>query len=78
MGWAWAMPINRLLNDSAVEPEQVELLNRAYSLALRSLHLVDRNDPITEIVARKIIEVGQAGIKDPAEVAARAVKEIGL
>jgi hypothetical protein len=40
-------------------PEDVERLNRAYTYALRSLHLVDRNDPFTEMVARKIIEGGR-------------------
>jgi hypothetical protein len=27
--------------------------------ALRALHLVDRNDPLTEIVAKKIVEVSK-------------------
>jgi hypothetical protein len=55
------MPIRRLLKDNGLAgPEDVERLNRAYSYALRSLHLVDRNDPITEIVAKNVIEVGAA------------------
>lgn len=52
------MPINRLLKDSKLEPEKVERLNRAYSYALHKLRLVDRNDPIVDIIAKKIIEVG--------------------
>jgi hypothetical protein len=46
------MPINRLLNGSRLAPEEVERLNRAFTCALRSLHLVDSNDPIVDIVAR--------------------------
>jgi hypothetical protein len=58
------MPIRRLLKDNGLAgPEDVERLNRAYSYALRSLHLVDRNDPITEIVAKKVIEVGAKGVR---------------
>jgi hypothetical protein len=72
------MPINRLLKDSKLEPDVVEGLNRAFEQALRSLHLVDRNDPLTELVARKIIEIGAAGVSDPAEIAKRAVEELGI
>jgi hypothetical protein len=45
------MPINRLLKDSKLEPEKVERLNQAYSYALRKLRLVDRDDPIVDIIA---------------------------
>jgi hypothetical protein len=72
------MPINRLLKDSKLEPNQIELLNRAFKQALRSLSLVDRNDPLTEIVARRIIEVGRTGIHDPAEIAKIAIRGIGV
>ncbi len=71
------MPIRRLLKDSNLGPEEIERLDLAYSKALRSLNLVDRNDPITEIVAKKIIEIGMEG-GDPAEIARRAVKALGI
>jgi hypothetical protein len=70
------MPINRLL-DSEVDTDEAELLNQAFDLALRSLGLVDRNDPITELVAEKVIEVHELGVNDPAEIADIAVKRIG-
>lgn len=66
------MPIDRLLKDSKLEPEQIARLNAAYSYALRSLSLVDRNDPLTEMIARKIIEVGAAET-DPAKISQIAV-----
>jgi hypothetical protein len=42
--------------------------------------LLDRNapDPLIEIIARKIIEVGASTIRDPAEIAKMAVKELGI
>jgi hypothetical protein len=40
--------------------------------------LVDRNDPITGIVAKKIIEIGRSGLDDPAQISARAIKELGV
>lgn len=70
------MPINRLLKDGKLKPEDIGRLNQAYTFALRSLSLVDRNDPLTELVARKIIEVG-ATVRDPKEIAAAVIRKIG-
>jgi hypothetical protein len=33
-------------------------LNKAYTFALRSLSLVDRNDPLTEMIAKKVVQIG--------------------
>jgi hypothetical protein len=52
------MPIRRLLKDDKFEPEQVAVLTRAFDLALNALYLIDRDDPICEIVARKLSRSG--------------------
>ena len=72
------MPINRLLANSELEPDAIENLNLAFKQALRSLHLVDRDDPVTEIIARKIIEIAATGVHDAAEIAEIAVKQLGI
>jgi hypothetical protein len=69
---ATQMTINRLLKDSKLGAEEIARLNAAYSYALRELSLVDRNDPLTEMLARKIIEVS-AMETDPAKIAQMAV-----
>jgi hypothetical protein len=74
----WAMPINRLLKDGEYTPDELERLNKAFSLALRSLSLVDRNDPLCETIARKVIEMAAESGQDPRQIADRAVKGIGL
>jgi hypothetical protein len=66
------MPINRLLKDSKLGAEEIARLNAAYSYALRELSLVDRNDPLTEMLARRIIEAG-ATETDPAKISQMAV-----
>jgi hypothetical protein len=71
------MPINRLLKDSKLAPEEIARLNKAYTFTLRSLSLVDRNDPLAEIVARKVIEIG-ASVHDPSEIARKAIKGLGI
>jgi hypothetical protein len=72
------MPINRFLKQSSFGAEEQALVKVAYEKALRDLHLVDRNDPVTEIVAKKIIEISRTGVRDPAQISARAVKELGI
>mgnify|MGYP002262624390 CR=1 FL=1 len=52
------MAINRLLASSRFSPGETEILNRALAYTLRKIGLVDRNDPITEMIARKVIEIG--------------------
>jgi hypothetical protein len=66
------MPIARLLQNSNLGRAEQEILNLAFIRALRLLHLVDRNDPVCEIVARKIIEIGATGAGDPV-----VISEIG-
>lgn len=73
------MTLNRLLKDTALPPDEVKRLNLAFQAALTSLFLVDRNDPITDIVARKVIEICQRSTSmDPLMVAAAAIKELGV
>ena len=49
----------------------------AYEQTLRALRLKDRSDPITQLVAEKIIAIGRLGIEDPAEISKLALKELG-
>jgi hypothetical protein len=71
------MPIDRLLKESKLPPDDIERLSQAYTFTLRKLNLVDRNDPVTEIVARKIIKIG-ASVHDPAEIAEETIKHLGI
>lgn len=70
------MPIKRLLGNAS--PADTERLTQAFVATLKSLHLVDRNDPICEIVARKVIEIDAAGTHDPDEIAKAATRELGI
>ncbi|SFO98430.1 hypothetical protein SAMN05216330_105212 [Bradyrhizobium sp. Ghvi] len=69
------MPINGLLGNAS--SADAKRLRQAFVAALKSLHLVDRNDPICEIVARKVIEIDAAGTHDPDEIAKTAARELG-
>jgi hypothetical protein len=71
------MTIYRLLRNTAFGPEEIERLVTAYEQTLRALDLKDRSDPITQLVAEKIIAVGRLGIEDPAEISEVVLKELG-
>ena len=60
------MAIYRLLQNSPMGPEEISRLEAAYEQTLRAIGLKDRNDPITEMIAKKIIEIAQTGVRDPA------------
>ncbi|WP_439400440.1 hypothetical protein ACRQ5Q_43775 (plasmid) [Bradyrhizobium sp. PMVTL-01] len=72
------MAIYRILQNLPLGPEEIARLSAAYEQALRTIGVEDRNDPLTELIAKKIIEVGQTGLKDPAQICLRAVEALGL
>jgi hypothetical protein len=71
------MAIYRMLQNRPLSPEDINLLATAYEATLKALGLADRSDPITELVARKIIEIGQTGVRDPLQISKLAVMDLG-
>ena len=71
------MPMDRLLKTHEVGSEESERLSHAYRLALGGLRLVDRSDPICEIVACKVIEIGLDGSRTSQEIAALTIEQLG-
>ena len=65
--------IYRLLQRTAFEPEHVRLMVEAYEKALEQLELKDRDDPLTETIARYVVEVTQTGEADPDKICAIAL-----
>lgn len=73
-----AVAIQRLLREGSFDPEDIRRLTAAYESALELLRLQDRSDPITELIAAKIIQVFRLGEVDPPRIRARALKELGV
>jgi hypothetical protein len=59
------MPIHRLLETGVFAPEEVAMMSGVFEDVLHLLGLVDRTDPVTTMVATKVIELAQAGERDP-------------
>jgi hypothetical protein len=68
--------ITRLLADDNFTAEQQQVLELAFNSALRKLNLVDRNDPICEIVARKIIQIAKSGVPGAVAITETAYNEL--
>ncbi|MDB5605140.1 MAG: hypothetical protein JWP25_2040 [Bradyrhizobium sp.] len=75
---AQEMAISRLLKSSTLEPEEIARLTKAYEQALYTLSVKDRDDPLTEMIAKKIIKIAQAGVHDAAQLSALAVAELRI
>jgi hypothetical protein len=70
--------IYRLFENAAFGPEEIRSLSEAYESTLLALGLVDRNDPVTELIAKKIIEVAQTGERDAQRLSALAIEQLGI
>jgi hypothetical protein len=73
-----AVPVRRFLDQGAsVEPNELDAMNAAYSLALQKLGLTDRSDPMTELVGRNIVRAAMDGHRDPEKLCDAALAALG-
>ena len=71
------MAIDQLLQFSVFEPDQIACMRAAYEDALDALQPMQRQGPITELVAKKIIiEAVQTGERDPDRLRERALRNL--
>jgi len=59
------MPMRPFLAGHAFDDDAVAAMGLAFDRACRAFELVDRENPVTKILAHKIIEAAQAGERDP-------------
>jgi hypothetical protein len=69
------MPIRRFLDGQAFEPEMITTMSEVLERVCAKLDLTMKDDPATRLVAAKIIEVAQRGIKDPVRMGAMVLEE---
>jgi hypothetical protein len=60
------MPIYELLKrQGSFEPEQVAMLCTVFEDILQTIGLVDPQNPMAEMIAKKLIEIATAGVREP-------------
>lgn len=70
------MPIYRLLQGSAFQPEHIAVMSAAFEDVCRDLRLAERDDPLRDMVAKAIIECAQQGERDIIRLRACAHKAL--
>jgi hypothetical protein len=71
------MPITPFLPKQQVyEPQLTETMSAAFVRACSTFGLADRTDPMREIVARKIIEAAQSGLRTQVALYMSAIQEL--
>ena len=58
------------------EPEVVEAMRAAYRMACEALELKDQTDAMTDVIARNILELAEAGETDPDRLCAGALRRV--
>jgi hypothetical protein len=75
-----AMAIDQLIANGSFGPDEIGVMKAAYVAALIDVGVTDRDDPITELIAKSIVNVTATGERNPKEVMERALNEafVGL
>ncbi len=68
------MPVTPFLKGQAFDPELVEAMGAAFVSTCDALGLADRTDPITALVAEKIIELAERGLRNPTAMQLMAIE----
>jgi hypothetical protein len=70
------MPMRPFLDGHAFEPEAITSMGEALAGALAALGLKDKDDDLTIIVAKKIIELARNGEHDPQRLKSAVLKSL--
>jgi hypothetical protein len=72
------MAIYRLIANGSFGPDEIKVMTAAYEDALIDLCVANRDDPITELIAKAIVNVTATGERDPILVKERAINALGV
>ena len=59
-------------------PDEIKVMTAAYEGALVDLNVANRDDPITDLIAKAIVNVTATGERDPILVKERAINALGV
>ena len=72
------MAIYRLIANGSFGPDEIEVMTAAYEGALIDLGVTNRDDPITELIAKSVVNVTATGVCDPVLIKERAINALGV
>jgi hypothetical protein len=62
------MSIKKYIPDTTFGPETIKDMTSAFERILSILNLENRDDPLVEVVAKKVISLASQGTLDPKEI----------
>jgi hypothetical protein len=79
LGYSGVLPmaIYRLIAIGTFGPDEIKAMAAAYEGALIDLKL-ERDDPLTELIAKSIVNVTATGQRDPETIKERALNALGI
>ena len=72
------MAIYKLIASGSYGPDDINAMTAAYESALVEIRSVDRDDPLTEILAKSILTVTATGERDPEKIKERALRALRI
>jgi len=72
------MAIYRLIASVISGSDKIEAMIKAYETTLTALRMIDRKDPLTEIIAKSIVTVTATGERNPEVISKRALNALGI
>jgi len=72
------MAIYKLIANGSFGQMEIEAMSAAYEAALVDLAIANRDDPITELIAKAIVNVVATGERDPKLIEQRAFNALGI
>ena len=72
------MSIHTLIANGSFGPDEVEVMKAAYDAALVDVGVTNPDDPITDLIAKAIVNVTASGERNPKQVMERALNALGV
>jgi hypothetical protein len=72
------MAIYKLIANGSFGPDEIKVMSEAYEGSLIDVGILNREDPITELIAKSIVNVTATGERDPKKVMERALNALSM
>jgi hypothetical protein len=72
------MAIYKLIANGSFGPQEIEVMSAAYESALIDLGITNRDDLVTHLIAKSIVNVISTGERNPELIKERAINALGL
>jgi hypothetical protein len=69
------MPIRKFIPGATFGPETIKAMTTAFEKIRTILNLGNPDDPLVEVVAKKVVSLASQGVSDPKEIERRVIAD---